>query len=192
VHILNRGFYFYISESESIVPPRISIPVRDDIRVKVNTGEDAYFSCLAEGRPPPDYRYGDFFLCSQWFEVETKLFFLPKFSSCFFPFQPTYRWFRETDGILSDLLSEGIGNPSSQAGPILILRQVRSENSGTYVCRVNNSVAQELARMQLNVYGEWVSRKRLNATFTFLQFHLNFQFPALHCLLEQTRESLHS
>jgi len=64
------------------------------------------------------------------------------------------RWFRERDGILSDLLVGKMRNPS-HLGPIL-LTQVRAEDSGVYVCRVNSSISQEAGRVQLHVYGEFV------------------------------------
>ncbi|CAG7817196.1 unnamed protein product, partial [Allacma fusca] len=71
------------------------------------------------------------------------------------------RWFRERDGILSDLLVKGrskrptgagnVGYTSQAPGPIL-LTQVRPEDSGFYICHLNNSISQIDVRISLDVY----------------------------------------
>jgi hypothetical protein len=85
-----------------------------------------------------------------------------------------FRWFLERDGKLEESLgsyltgSSGGSRQSGHLGPIL-LTQVRAEDSGkVFVCWVNNSISQDTARVQLNVYGEQSKKK----PFLFISFRL--------------------
>jgi len=82
-----------------------------------------------------------------------------------------FRWFLERDGKLEESLgsyltgSSGGSRQSGHLGPIL-LSQVRAEDSGkVFVCWVNNSISQDTARVQLNVYGE---QSKKNSSYLFL------------------------
>lgn len=85
-----------------------------------------------------------------------------------------FRWFREQDDILQELTPVSGGSltrigtgtvtgtsagghglqfgAGAAAGPLL-LNQVKLEDTGIFVCLVNNSISQETVRIQLNVYG---------------------------------------
>ncbi|CAL8103483.1 unnamed protein product [Orchesella dallaii] len=126
-----------VKDLNTAEPLRLSVGKQDS--VKVVAGEDVYLPCLAQGNPPP-----------------------------------SYMWYRDRDGILGDLLQSsssaahagksriggggssssggsGAASSSSHLGAIL-LSQVRSEDSGSYVCRVNNSISAETVRVKLSVY----------------------------------------
>lgn len=93
------------------------------------------------------------------------------------------RWYRERDGVLTDLQSSssaaahasksrvvGVisssstssnsgGSKSSSSSSsahlgAILLTQVRAEDSASFVCRVNNSISTETARVKLSVYGK--------------------------------------
>ena len=89
-----------------------------------------------------------------------------------------FRWFREIDGELTEIAPRrrnmfGGGVGESHVGPLL-LSGVRREDSGVFVCRVNNSISQAEVRVTLQVYGEAVDRYFLLSPF--ISISPNFYF----------------
>ncbi|OXA46993.1 Down syndrome cell adhesion molecule-like protein Dscam2 [Folsomia candida] len=65
---------------------------------------------------------------------------------------PSFSWYREIEGVLSDLPPTSKRPPSSPPNSVVHVAQVRPQDAGSYLCRANNSHSVDQAVIQLVVY----------------------------------------
>lgn len=72
---------------------------------------------------------------------------------------PSFYWFKENP------ITSSLKHKKSHRS-ILLLTNVQTSNSGTYICLVNNTLGEDQRRIKISINGEWTFLPLINYLFT--------------------------